>query len=76
MCDEKIRKALQHKVRAVERTFKTGEKVYYRRDGDKAKWCGPATVLGNKGSVHYLLHQGDVVQVVACRIVGTGEAEK
>ena len=44
-CDEKIRKALRHKVRAVERTYKQGEKVYYRRDTDKARWRGPARAL-------------------------------
>ena len=75
-CEEKVRRALRHKVRAVERLYEAGEKVYYRRDGDKAKWRGPATVLGNKGSVHFLVHQGDVVRVAACRIVTTGMAEE
>ena len=75
-CEEKVRIALRHKVRAVERRYEAGEKVYYRRDGDKAAWRGPATVLGNKGSVHYLVHQGDVVRVAACRLVTTGEAEE
>ena len=76
MCDEKVRKALRHKVRAVERTYGAGEQVYYRRDGDKAAWRGPATVLGSRGSVHFLVHQGDVVRVAACRIVAIGEAEE
>ena len=76
MCDEKVRKALRHKVRAVERTYGAGEQVYFRRDGDKAAWRGPATVLGSRGSVHFLVHQGDVVRVAACRIVAIGEAEE
>ena len=75
-CDEKIRKALRHKVRAVERTYNQGEKVYYRRDSDKSRWRGPATVLGNKGSIYYLVHQGDVIRVAACRLVTVGEAEE
>ena len=75
-CDEKVRKALRHKVRAVERTYTTREQVFFRRDGDKARWRGPATVLGNKGSVHYLVHQGDVIRVAACRIIAVGEEEK
>jgi hypothetical protein len=75
-CEEKVRRALRHKVRAVERRYEAGEKVYYRRDGDKAVWRGPATVLGSKGSVHFLVHQGDVVRVAACRLVTTGEAEE
>ena len=75
LCDDRIRKALRHKVRAVERRFMQGEQVYYRREGDKAQWRGPATVLGNKGAVHYLIHQGDVVRVAACRLVSTAEAD-
>ena len=75
-CDEKVRKALRHKVRAVERTYKAGEQVFFRRDGDKARWRGPATVLGNKGSVHYLMHQGDVIRVAAFRLIAVGEEEK
>ena len=76
VCDDRIRKALRHKVRAVERRFEQGEQVYYRREGDKAQWRGPATVLGSKGAVHYLVHQGDVVRVAACRLVSTAEAEE
>ena len=77
MCDEKVRKALRHKVRAVERTYEAGEQVYYRRDGDKAAWRGPATILANRGSAGYFLeHQGDVVRVAACRLVAVGEAEE
>ena len=29
MCDEKVRKALRHKVRAVERVYDDGEQVYF-----------------------------------------------
>ena len=76
MCDEKVRKALRHKVRAVERSYEVGEQVYYRRDGDKAAWRGPATILAHRGSAGYFLeHQGDVVRVAACRIVAVEEAD-
>ena len=37
-CDEKIRKALLHKVRAVEKSYLSSEQVFYKRDGDKASW--------------------------------------
>ena len=33
-------------------------------------------VIGNKGSVHYIIHQGEVVRVAACRLVAIGEAEE
>ena len=49
LCDEKIRRALQHKVCAVEKIFKHGESVFYRREGDKLESRGPATVIGNQG---------------------------
>ena len=62
--------------REVERTYGAGEQVYYKRDGDKAAWRGPASVLGRRGSVHFLVHKGDVVRVTACRIVAIGEAEE
>ena len=74
-CDEKIRRALRHKVRAVERRYNAVEEVFSKQDGDKGEWRGPATVIGNKGSVHYLVHQGSVIRVAACRLVTTGEAD-
>ena len=33
-------------------------------------------VIGRRGSVHYLVHQGDVVRVAACQLVTVGEAEE
>ena len=56
MYDKKVRKVLRHNMRTIERVYKQGEEVYYRRDGDKAVWRGPATVLGSRGSVYFLLH--------------------
>ena len=76
MYDSKVRKALRHRVRAVEKRYENGEQVFYRRDGGRKEWKGPATVIGNKGSVHYLVHQGEVIRVAACRMVSTGDAEK
>ena len=76
LCDERIRRALRHKVRAVERRYTSGEEVYYKRDSDRAQWRGPATVIGNRGALHFLVHQGELVRVAACRMVHTGEAEE
>jgi hypothetical protein len=76
LCDNKIRQALRHRVRAVEKHFAQGEAVYYRRDGDKAQWRGPARVIGKKGSVHFLEHQGELLRVHACRMISTGDAEE
>ena len=66
-CDESIRRALRHRVRAAEKVFKPGNKVYYKRDGQD-RWKGPAVVIGNDGSVYYLRHQGNLYRVAACRI--------
>ena len=66
-CDEQIRRALRHKVRAVEKSYPQGTKVYYKRDG-QSQWRGKATVIGNDGSVYFLRHQGSIYRVPACRI--------
>ena len=76
MCDKKVRKALRHNVWAMEQIYVQGEQVYYRRDSDKAVWHSPATVLGSHSLVYFMVHQGDMVRVAACRIVATEEVEK
>ena len=76
MCDEKVRKALRHKVQAVERVYDNGEQVYFKRDGDKATWRRPRQILGKIGSIYFIVHQGEVVRVAACRIVAVEEANK
>ena len=67
-CDEQTRRALRHKVRAVEKRYEQGSKVYYKRDGQD-RWRGPATVIGNDGSVYFLRHQGSLYRVPSCRII-------
>ena len=74
-CDKKIRRVLRHKVRAVERSYKAGEEVYYKGDSDRGVWRGPATVIGTRGTVAFLVHQGELGRVAACRLVHTGEPE-
>ena len=69
-CDEQTRRALRHKVCSVEKVFKQKSKVYYKRDGQD-RWRGPATVIGNDGSVYFLNHQGSVYRVSGCRITDT-----
>lgn len=66
-CDESIRRALRHRVRAAEKVFKVGSRVYYKRDGQD-RWRGVATVVGSDRSVYYLRHQGNLYRVAACRI--------
>ena len=49
---------MRHKVRAVERRYVSGEEVYYKKDSDRTQCRGPATVIGNRGALHFLVHQG------------------
>ena len=43
---------------------------------DRAAWRGPATVLGNRGSVYFFVHQGELVRVAACKIVALENVDK
>ena len=70
---ERIRRALRHKVRACERSYANGEKVYYKRDADK--WKGPAVVIGHDGNTYFLRHGANVVRVAANRIVGVEDGD-
>ena len=73
---ERIRRALRHNVRtSVETTFKSGDKVYYRKHLIKKspKWHGPATVLGCDGLAAFINHQGSVYSVPTCRLQHVGE---
>lgn len=74
LCSDRIRTALRHKVRAVEKEYRQGDKVYYRRDGGGHMWKGPATVLGRKGTVYFIVHQSQVYRVAGCRLVAVEEA--
>ena len=56
-CDEKIRRALRHQVRCHLETYKTGDKVYFKRD-DSNRWRGPGTVIGQDRQVVFVRHGG------------------
>ena len=74
--DQKVWKALRCNVRAVERVYVKEEEVFYRRDSNRVSWRGPAIMLGSRCSVYFLVHQGDVLRVAACRIVSTGDIDR
>ena len=65
---ECIRRAMSHKVRSVERPYNTGQRVYYKRDGEGSRWRGPAVVIGRDGSVVFLKHQDSLLRVPTCRL--------
>ena len=69
---EQIRRALRHQIRIKDQIFQSGDKVYYKRDGQQ-KWRGPGTVIGQDGKV-ILVHHGNVyVRVAPCRLIKTAK---
>ena len=42
--NERIRRALHHKVRSCEKVFNHGDSVFYKREGQE-RWLGPAKVV-------------------------------
>ena len=75
-CSERIRRALRKQIRPSGNTFKTGEKVYYKRP-DSRKWRGPGVVIGQDGAVVFVRHGGICVRVHQCRLtkVNTDRSE-
>ena len=76
LTDQRIAKALRHKVRSIETHFKEGQQVYYKREGDN-KWQGPATGVGGRplGSTYVIDHQGSLYRVSSNRLTDVEEAE-
>ena len=64
--EERVRRALRSKLRVNEQSYKTGDKVYYKRD---SKWMGPGTVLGQDGKIIFVRHGSNLVRVSANRIL-------
>ena len=65
--DERIRRALRNKVRASEQMFKTGDRVFYKREG-KERWLGPGKVVFQDGKVVFVRHGGIFVRVLPNRL--------
>ena len=66
-CD-KIKRALRHPVRASEEFFKNGEKVFYKRDDGK-RWHGPGKVVGQLGTVVFVIHGSRLIRCTSCRVI-------
>ena len=69
---ERVQKALKHKVRANAAKFSTGDKVFYKRDGNN-KWKGPGKVIGQDGKVVFVRHGNIYVRVSTSRLIKLGE---
>ena len=64
---EKLKRALNTKMRTAERVYKHNEWVYYKRERDNM-WMGPAKVVFQDGKVIMVRHGGYCCRVSANRI--------
>ena len=75
----KIRDALRHKIRAQQKVFAVGEKVYYKHDQIKGPeghyYRGPAVDIGKRGQIYWLVHQNKVLACSATRLLTVCKAE-
>ena len=67
---QKIRRALKHQIRPIEKRYHCGEYVYYKRDGCN-EWKGPGKVIGQDGKVVIIKHGNKCVRIHISRVVGT-----
>ena len=65
--DERLRRALRHKVRASEEVYNSGDRVFYMRN-QSDKWLGPAKVLFQSGKTVFCEHGGAIVKVSPNRL--------
>ena len=66
--DERLRRALRHKISMIEQNFENGESVYYKRDG-KQMWLGPAKVVAQDGKVVFIRHGGYLIRATPNRVI-------
>ena len=65
---ERIRRALNHRVRASnDIKYLNGDLVYFKRKDDK-QWHGPASVIGQDGQMVLVRHHFTWVRVHPCRL--------
>ena len=69
---ERIRRALRSKIRASEQSYKHGDRVYYKRDGQD-KWIGPGKVVFQDSKVVFVRHGGVFVRVSPNRLIKAGQ---
>ena len=65
---DKLKWALRHPVRASNKFFENGEEVFYRRDDGK-RWHGPGKVVGQLGTVAFVIHGFRLTRCTSCRVI-------
>jgi transposase InsO family protein len=65
--EERIRRALRHRVRASEQYYNNGDEIYYKKD-NMNRWLGPAKVLHQDGKVIFARHGGQLIRLSPNRV--------
>ena len=66
--DERIRRALRHKIRVSNETYEKGTEVFYKKDGH-SQWLGPAKVLAQDGKLVFVRHGNQLLRIAPNRLV-------
>ena len=68
----RMKRALKSKIRTIEREYKYGDIVTYKREGQD-RWLGPAKVIFQDSKVIFLRHGSNVIRVSANRLLPAGK---
>ena len=66
--DERIRRALRHKIRACNEQYEKGVEVFYKKDTNPL-WLGPAKVVAQDGKLVFVRHGNQLLRVAPNRLV-------
>ena len=73
----KIKTALAHKIRSIEKGFKNREYISKEREtlkqGNRNKWSELATVIGKHNNLYYISHQSLLLRVSPQRLIRSRE---
>ena len=66
--DERIRRALRHKIRACNEQYEKGVEVFYKKDSNPL-WLGPAKVVAQDGKLVFVRHGNQLLRVAPNRLI-------
>ena len=66
--NERIRRALRHKIRASNEIYEKGTEVFYKKDGN-SQWLGPAKVLAQDGKLIFVRHGNQLMRIAPNRLI-------
>ena len=66
--NERIRRALRHKIRISNETYEKGDEIFYKKDGN-SRWLGPAKVLAQDGKLVFVRHGNQLMRIAPNRLI-------